>query len=578
MKNNILLFCLTIGSFFYGSSLFAQQKIDPTIEVKRDFDGKMLEINKSKLDTRINDTLNNFNLNFNYSIFEKPYRDMYEFSPLPSARIHSPVTAQYPAFYANLGIGFPINPHADIYYQPRFKKSNNTLAIQGTYHSFLDDLPQVKMNTKTHKTEKSDRKVAADNYVMGLQADYGHSWNSGEFSLGAGYSSNYYTYYGFNEQGLQSLGGFNLTDSKIMRDNFSHTYNQFDVRFKVKSTDSKEKGARFNYKFYASYQNTSDKVVHTKRFTENLLKAGGELGPAFGKYNKFLIGVNSETAMYSGLFNYHYGTIEFIPQYKFEKGRLLLNLGVKISANYSNLKDANHYHNIFSPHVTVSYEILKNNLWVYGMADGGNDINSYSSLLAKNPWIIPTNQIQASAVPVLIKAGFKGKAFDKLSYELYGAYIVHKGLLQFVNSTMGESFTTVNSNHDEFTVGGIVNWKSKDFTGGLKAKYSSFSNGTPYGYAPFEGSVFGEYNWRERIYFGVDLCFRNATPFYMEKNLKSIAKMQGFLNLGATAKYVINNHFAVYLQGGNLLNDQVQYQPYHLEKGINFGAGLTVKF
>lgn len=577
MKNNILLFCITIGCLFYGSSSFAQQKIDPTIEVKRDFDGKMLEINKSKLDTRVNDTLNNFNLNFNYSIFEKPYRDMYEFSPLPSARIHNPVTAKYPVFYANIGIGFPINPYADIYYQPRLKKSNNTLAIQGTYHSFLDDLSLVKMNKKTYKTEKSDSKIAADNSVAGLQADYGHSWNSGEFSIGAGYSSNHYTYYGFNEQALQDLN-FNLTDSKIMRDNFSHTYNQVDLRFKVKSADSKEKGARFNYKFYASYQNTSDKVANSTGFTENLLKAGGELGPAFGKYNKFLIGVNSQTAMYSNLFNYHYGVIEFIPQYKFEKGRLLLNIGAKISGSYSNLEDANHYHNIFSPHVKVSYEIFKNNLWVYGIADGGNDINSYSSLLAKNKWIVPMNNIQASAVPVIIRAGLKGKAFDKLSYEIYGEYIVHKGLLQFVNSSTGESFTTIYSNHDEFAFGGEVNWKSKDFIGGVKAKYRSFSNGTPYGYAPFEGSFFGEYNWRERIYFGIDMCFRNATPFYMGNYTTSTPHVNGFLNLGATIKYVINNHFAIYLQGGNLLNEQVQYQPYYLEKGINFSVGLTVKF
>ena len=67
-----------------SSFVNAQQKIDPLLEVSRDFDGKLLEIHKSKLNTNINDSLTNFNLDFNYSIFKNPYRDMYEFNPLPS--------------------------------------------------------------------------------------------------------------------------------------------------------------------------------------------------------------------------------------------------------------------------------------------------------------------------------------------------------------------------------------------------------------------------------------------------------------------------------------------------------------
>jgi len=54
-----------------GGSADAQQKIDPTLEVKREFDGKLMEIQKSRLNTSFADSIANFNLSFDYTIFNK---------------------------------------------------------------------------------------------------------------------------------------------------------------------------------------------------------------------------------------------------------------------------------------------------------------------------------------------------------------------------------------------------------------------------------------------------------------------------------------------------------------------------
>ncbi|MEG1511253.1 MAG: hypothetical protein RR312_03250 [Bacteroidales bacterium] len=589
MNNKIILFFVIACGFMCSSTLYAQQKINPTLEVRRNFDGKMLEINKSKLNTYVADSLSNFNLNFNYSIFDKPYRDMYEFTPLPSAKIHSPVSAKYPVFMANVGLGVPLNPNVELYFQPRLSKQNNTVLVKAFYNSFWGDIPLVGITNK-YKTAEFDDKVAADNYVVGAGAYYGHTWKGGRLNLGVDYSSNYYTYYGFSEYTLtEDL--FNLMDSKYMRDNFSHTFNKFAANFNINSVDAQGKGAKFNYNFYASFQNTSDKIAlnssSNNKFNENLFKVGGEFGPTFGKYNKFLIGINSETAIYSGFTDYHYGIIEFIPQYKFERKRLVLNIGAKLSGRYTNNDYATEYHSTFAPHVTVSYAIAKNNLWIYGIADGGNSVNSYSSLLDKNKWVVPSDNIMASSIPLLIKGGLKGKAYDKFSYEVYASYTIHKGLMQFINNSSGNRFLTAYSNHKELSFGGEVNWIAKEFTGGLKAKYSSYTKGknstienghTPYGYAPFEGTIYGEYNWRERIYIGADMYFRSATPFYNVTYINDNPKVTEFFNLGVTAKYVINNNFTVYIQGSNLLNANIQYYSFYLEKGINFGAGVMIKF
>lgn len=605
MNRKFFMVFAAICGAFCSSTIQAQQKIDPTVEVKKDFEGKMLEIYKGKLDTFIDDSLTSFNIKFDYSIFDKPYRDMYEFNPLPSARIHSPVTEKYPVFFAKIGMGYPLNPNAAIYYQPSLIRknrkggeqpvSNNTLLLKGNYDAFWGKIPLVRTNGETFKTEKGINKAAADHSTMGLGADFRHIWRGGEFKIGVDFSSNYYTYYGFEDTYVQPDPLF-FENSKNMRKYNSHTFNNFGINFTIGSVDAKGKGGKFNYSFYASYLNTSDKMASNNsdpaiptgnNLGEHLLKAGGEFGPTFGKYSKFLIGINSETVIYNGAADYHYGTIEAIPQYKFEKGRLLLNVGIKLSGSYNNNSEANKYHNIVSPHVRVSYELAKNNLWIYGIASGGNSINSYSSLLRKNKWIIPADNMMASSIPLLIRGGFKGNVYDKFSYEIYGCYSVHNGLPQFVNSMFGNHFSTIYSNHNELSFGGELNFISKKFTGGAKLKYSSYTNGkkstfldgyAPLGYAPFEGTLSGEYNWRERIYIGADIYYRSATPFYLKGYMDENPKIKDFADLGLTVKYVINQHFAVYIQGGNLLNAQIQYHPYYLEKGINFGAGVTVKF
>lgn len=601
MNKNILILCATLCGLTFTHHAMAQRKIDPTVEVKKDFEGKLLEIHKSKLDTSVDDSLSSFNLDFNYSIFNKPYRDMYEFNPLPSAKIHSPVAEKYPQFFAKIGMGYPVNPFAEIYYQPNLSKkgelypvTRNTLLLKGHFNGFWGKLPLTGLS-ESLKTRKLDEKAAAEHSSVGISADYRHIWRGGELSTGIDFGSNHNTYYGFNASGMEDYRQ-EYGNSSFMRNNFSHTFNTFGINFNIGSVNAKEKGAKFNYKFYVSYRNTTDKIKtpdndtifkNNAKFTENLFKLGGEFGPTFGRYNQFLIGVNSETAIYTGYAGYHSGVIEFIPQYKFEKGRFLLNAGVKISVTYSNLDWVNDYHTIFSPHATLSYELVKNNLWVYALADGGNNLNSYSSLLEQNKWVIPSAQIRTSSVPLLLKGGFKGKIYDKFSYEVYFNYTVHKGMLQFVNdSTRNPYFLTGYSNHNEFSVGGELNWKTKEFTAGAKLKYSSYTKGKraylteeglkPLGYAPFEGYVFAEYNWRERIYIGADVYLRSAAPFY--NYTPGDNKMEGFANLGLHAKYVLNRNFAVFIQGGNLLNANIQYHPYYFEKGINFGAGITVKF
>ena len=57
------------------------QNLDPTVEVSRAYEGKLIEVRKPAIEMSVPDTLYKFDLGFDYSVFENPYRGSYEFNP-----------------------------------------------------------------------------------------------------------------------------------------------------------------------------------------------------------------------------------------------------------------------------------------------------------------------------------------------------------------------------------------------------------------------------------------------------------------------------------------------------------------
>ncbi len=554
---------------------FAQQKIDPTVEVEKEFDGKMTNIVKGALNSSISDSLTSFNLDFNYTIFDKPYKDLYEFTPLPSARIQSAVQEKYPVLLAKAGLGFPLNPFAAIAFEPRLK-GGNSLSLRASYDGYYGD-NNIACKGENGLIERvSGEKRDAANSVFGAKAGYGYRWNGGELNLGAHYSNNFYTYYG------------------CAQENMSHKYDQLGLLFNIFSTHGQRSRARLDYRFDIEYRNTSDKMseeatyamaLEGGKLAENYIKATGALSPLNGRYNRFSIGLNSENVLYSGLKEYNYGIYEIIPQYELTKGRLSLRAGVKLSGRYRSNDSINGSHRYLFAKADLMFNIVRNNLWIYAAVDGGNHMNSYSQILEQNRWISPLSELRTGSTPFLIRGGFKGQAYGKLHYDVFVKYAVHKGMMQFMGHLMGpdSSLCTIDaiySNHTEFTAGASINWKSKAFDAGTSFRYSAYSNAKnstlangskPYGYSPFNWFIYGRYNWRERIFIGIAADFNSSTP------IMPGYKAKGYCNLGIDARYLFNRNFSLFLRGDNLLNAQIQHIPEYLEKGVSFTAGVLVK-
>ena len=163
MRKTLTILLLSVSAALYSQN----QKIDPTVEVNRDYQGKMMEITKGKLATETADSLNSFHLDFNYSFFNKPYKDMYEFSAVPSARIPKMETTYAPVFIAKLGIGLPFVTEGGILFSPHLEKGHN-FNLNGDFNLFKGDVSEISISNG--KTEKTGRKVDDKEYTYGIGA------------------------------------------------------------------------------------------------------------------------------------------------------------------------------------------------------------------------------------------------------------------------------------------------------------------------------------------------------------------------------------------------------------------------
>ena len=572
MKRLIIILLTFIA--FDAISQNNKQVIDPTVEVNRNFEGKMMEITKGKLGTAIADSLYRFKTDFNYTFFNKPYRDLYEFSPVESAGVPQLENYNSPELIAKVGFGYPLAPEANILYSPNMK-GNHFLNLKGNFNMYKGDVPVYTVNGD--KVAKTGEKTENSEMDYGVRADYTYAWRSGQFNAYAGYKGGKREY--FQRIGADTM---NLTKAKAPVVSYPFNFNQLEGGFGVKSSGAGKYGHKFNYALNGDVRHTQSKPLK-----ENLFSIAGELGPTVGRFNRFMVGIGGKFADYSGSGNYHYGLFNITPQYRYANGNIKLNLGVKIEGKFTDCDyGADKFHNTFFPAADISLRLLPDKLWLYGKVDGWNSINAWSDVFAQNNFITTDlADLKASSVPVHAEAGFQGRFTDKFTYRIFAGYAIHKGLQQFVYDLGRKHFSTFYSNNNEFSAGGEFDVTTEPFQGGVSFRYASFTKGKEstlmlkeidaIGFPQRQGSVYGKYNWNNKFSVGVQ-CYMQGE----EKALCSdgnVVTIDSFADLQATVEYAFNPAFTVWLRGENLLDAATQYTPFYQRETRGILAGIIVK-
>lgn len=570
MKRCVLYLTGSLFLSLWAVPLAAQTGIDSKVEVTKDYEGKVMKAEKSFLDTRVDDSLYNFKLDFDYSTFYRPYSDLYEFSPQHTADPLYDGKIRHPWFYARLGASYPLMPVADIYVAP-YSGRRFSFLFYLNHDSFWGKLPLLEQG----RNEMG--RVRADNMTNRAGVNLGFRWNTGEAVAEAGYSNRYYTY----------------REALSPDDPSYHVFSNFEAAVKVRSTNPDRNSfyydVDFRYRYFDDSQHFMSFVPVSggNGVSEHVADLNASFGATVKSYHKIYLNVLTVTSMYndwtSGSSMRHTGVWALAPTYKWEKDRWRIGAGVAFSSLYgSSPDDLPEPRMVFYPDVKAEFEAVENAFWLYAKAYGNHRIYTHYDISLMNPWFDNRGHVLASYTPIAAELGFRGVVRDRFSYGVKANYSMVGNMLSFYADGIYQSPQL--ADNQIVNVGATLRWKSKDFYAMTEFDYRYFTDPHAALMTPaFDLRAELEYNIRRRVFFNLDCYFRTSTvgaemSSAAGSQVLSYCDVPAFVDLGLRITWAINHKISVYLEGKNLADSRIQYMMNYVEPGIGAGAGMCLKF
>jgi len=616
--------CLCIFSPLYGQQ---QSRINPKVEVQRDYEGHIMELSKPKLSSLIPDSISQFNIAMDYTIFDKPYHDLYSFTPLPSVHLSTPKAPRQPWVYIRLGALWPTTPEADILLQAPIT-GMSALLLSAQHRSFWGALPRYEQAGTT----------VADQMQNRADLRYALNWEKGRFEIGGGYDYNYYTYYGTSAGLLESIDPDILNSHTLMRDNMAHAYSLYKADLSLSSFKGTKEGIEWGFSF--SGRQIEDRahrwnVSHIPTLRENLLRLNGEIGIRFKPDRS--IGLSIDGSFSNNLYSSEFdrGYFSFNPYFQLTQERFSATLGLLLVGALNYKTDTNTGNRFFPyPKVEASYQIIPKDLVVYADVSGAHRLNDYQTLIAENPWLSQNVELRAGHIPWMVQAGVKGKVAKHLGFHVGGQYMKTNNQYYFINTFYMADlhqdapypifsynlFSLCYATEERLTAIAELSWNSAPLALHLTGKVHSYTLCTqePAFHKPkTELNFLARYQWRERIIGTANISYRGGveapillkpSDFYFislsayqgpisysyshstssstsswasfstSSSTSSSTKMDDYLDIGLKLEYRFASWFGLYAEARNLLNSPNQYYLMYYEPGTLIGGGMTFRF
>lgn len=544
--------------------LLPAQGFDPTVEVSRSYDVRLGEIHKPVLPVEVPDTLSRFGHTTDYSIFEKPYGNLYEFTPYDALRIKPMDPVRLPLFYARLGLQMPIAPLLDIHLQKASKKGMYfDLALH--HNSFFGGVPDV-LGGDPLSLRNTDNDAAAHMKIV---------WATGEAGFGLNYK--YDSRYTVSGTGATAAGG-------LQRYGFSAG---------LRSTTANEKDIYYDFNLrYDGGRSTWLTGAMTDPLAVNIngFSLDGWVGTTFD-IHRIYIDMAIRFSDYAGFKDYSISVVEFSPIYEYSNKRFEGRFGVKFGNRFGLQKsdaakapDGNNLNalsNVF-PDIDARYELSRRALWIHAILGGGFDLNDYGDLADRVPLLTPNTPMLMGNRPLEATLALESVISGRFAMNFSGSFVMQRCTPVFepVVPTDGSpaeirlGFVSANT-----LVGGLdAFWKSSTVTTGGELRlrhYFALEGEAPVTQLPVAtGRLYFRYNWRERLIGSLDYDFRSS----VSGNTFGAWSTPWIHNLGLTVDYVVNHNLTLYGKLGNLLGFRNQYVPLYVEPGFNFGGGIALIF
>jgi len=553
-----------------AAALPLQAQITQTIKVENTYEAEVAATEKQELPMALPDSLLRFDLDYDYSVFDHPYKGSYTFKPY---RIGLTPEASDDAhvLYVKAGAGYAPRTLADIVWAP---KSRFGITVTGRHDGYFG--------------------YYRPGLVVGGEEgpDGGKYWGRdlhNSLSVRGGY--------GGDDWSLQLEAGY---DGVLARDNWMGSRELHTGYFST-AIGSIDPDADFFWKGALRYGRTWDRVSEAGRIGENNFRFDGCFGPSVGERGKILMDIGLQIVQYGGgIFDSHVGLMSLRPVYYFEGDRWRFSLGAEVSTiirhdnreNPDARKERMHSGRwrLPIPVASISYDLIEDALQPFAEAGGGATVNSWSSLVEQNHFINPMAVIPVQAPlensyeTLRVAGGIRGRIRYRFAYELSAGYrAVHNGLVDSaipqVDGVLPYGYAFVDYTGAfadlkyDLRLGGFSS------TGhlGLVRNFYDHEEIARVGFIRpgfFHGDLKLRYTWHNRIEAGISGRFESVRK---ADGVMEGLEIPGWFDLGIDAGYAFNRKLSVWVRAGNLLDEPIQLSPFHTQREQWISAGIVLK-
>lgn len=521
------------------------QNINQTVEVTNDYRTRFEDFQKQSPSMTVPDSLFRFDYDFDYSVFETPYRGSYEFSPYrievtPEAR-----QRDGSRLYLRAGAGFTLHPQLEFATQ-------------------LLDEEDFKIGVV------ADMRGFSGNYRLSQQGGLvapGHDVMAGLALNGQYLRPKARMSYQFGYEGIFSgedvaepiyIGGFN---SALL----------------MGRIQSREAGiAPFFYDVELRYRYSGDSFPKTwdpSHVGASNVRAFASFGPVLQEKYRILFDVladidflRKDGVMFGGNLAATVTTIK--PHLDFRVGKIDLDAGVRLGGTFM---DGNR-HFVLAPDVTARMAMTAYDAELYAGVSGGpvlqghydlKQLNHFAPLTAGSTAVVSRERIR-------IRAGANGHWGSRLQYEAEAGYVAASAMP--IASML--SVTTADVKAAYFQARGVWTSPRLEVDGGFRYAYMRIAADAP-GFSPSALTIDlrGTYNWQQRIHAGLFLQYAS-----LRKSLGRVYEdIPGYANLGLTGEWRIDSRWTAWAEAGNLLGMPIERMPGYIEKSPYLTLGFSLK-
>lgn len=521
------------------------QNINQTVEVTNDYRTRFADFQKQGPGMTVPDSLFRFDYDFDYSVFETPYRGSYEFSPYrievtPEAR-----GREGNRLYLRAGAGFTFHPQLE-FAARLLDKEDFKIGLVADMHGYagqyrLRDVafakaPCYDLSSGLALNGQYLRPKARLSYQFGYEGIH-----SGEYVIDPVY-----------------VAGFN---SGLMMG-----------RIQSRETET----GPFFYDVELSYRYSGDSFPKTwepSHVGASNVRVKASFGPVLQEKYKILFDILSDLDFYRKdgvLFggNLAAGVMTVKPHLDFRFGRVDFDAGLKISGTFA----GEDQHFLLAPDVTARMALAAYDAELYAGVSGGPVLQGHYALKHLNHFAPLTNGSTAvvSREHLRVRAGVNGSWGSRLQYEFEAGYV--SALAMPIARPLG--VTTADMTAAYVQARGVWSGPRLEVDGGFRYAYMRLAAAAP-GFSPSALTIDlrALYNWEQRVRAG--LFLQSAS---LRKSLGGVYEdIPGYANLGLTGEWRLDTRWTAWAEAGNLLGMAIERMPGYIEKSPYLTLGFSLK-